>query len=403
MNRFGKILLSSLFIIYIFIIGIYKVLTPDYETSEVENRSLAQKPKFTLESFVDGSYTKDFETYFTDQFPGRNVWLESYIDYQRITNKTYIYDYFVTDTNWIMPKPKYEDEQKSIDASTEKVNEFGKYLKNKGIEFYYFLLPHKATALEFLYPNYIERSSSKENANYFMSQLDPDSVVSIDMDKTFGEFTESELMDMYFQTDHHWNINGAFEGYKIFASTLMNNSDHFEGDDQYLNKDYYALECAEESIPFKGSYNKQIYMSVDSEDNEDMCTLIQKDIFPNYEVFVNGKKVDPFEVYASGLKDEKRDYLQYVHIFSKDIGEIEIINNQNKRAGNILIIKDSYTNPMIYHIAQNFNKTTIYDLRHNEGRTVKEFIDNNDFNVVAILYNSTNLKGSNYDFFKESN
>lgn len=401
LNKFGKILLTSLFLTYLFVIGIYKIWAPDLLESEVEFRKLVQKPRLTLNNFIDATYMKDFEAYFTDQFPGRNVWLENYINYQLLSNKTYVYSYYMADENIIMPKPDFNfsiEGKAAIEETTEKVNSFSAYLKQNNKEFYIFLTPHKYTTLEFLYPNYIRQGSLREAVDHFMANLNEDNVISVDMTKEFSDFSEKELKNMYWKTDHHWNINGALEGYKIIANTLEKHSKHGNVVEESLDNDYYQRACANDSTPFIGTYNRQLYLSVNTDDEENMCTLINDEVFSNFEVVLNGKKVEPYEVYATGIFGESKERIYYGDIFTNDLREIKIINEKNKGSGNILIVKDSYANPIIYHIAQNFHQTTVYDPRYNQDRTIKEYIEANDFDAVAIVYNSTHLTGANYNF-----
>ena len=51
------------------------MVLPDRESSEQENRRLQQRPEFSFETLFSGSYTKDFETYVTDQFTLRDEWI----------------------------------------------------------------------------------------------------------------------------------------------------------------------------------------------------------------------------------------------------------------------------------------------------------------------------------------
>ena len=44
------------------------LLVPDKEFSEIENRTLAQKPAFTLENFMSGNLDDETEKYLSDQF-----------------------------------------------------------------------------------------------------------------------------------------------------------------------------------------------------------------------------------------------------------------------------------------------------------------------------------------------
>ena len=50
--------------------------------SESENRILAQKPRFSMESLFSGEYMKDYEEYVNDQFVSRDNWitLKTYTD-----------------------------------------------------------------------------------------------------------------------------------------------------------------------------------------------------------------------------------------------------------------------------------------------------------------------------------
>ncbi|NBJ68812.1 MULTISPECIES: hypothetical protein [Clostridia] len=399
MNKHGKLILISLFITYIFIIGIYLMLTPDNAKSNTENREMAQKPNLSYDSFGKGTFMKEFEDYFTDQFPGRDVWLKSYLNYQRMVDKTYVNGFYITEDNWILNKPVHTSYKNQIDLSTNKVNEFGKYLKKKDIDFYYFSAPHKASMFREMLPDYIERGNELKSVNYFMSNLDKNVVTSLDMVEKFKKnFTLDELKDMYFQTDHHWNIYGAFEGYKMIVDVLDKNGLQ-KDKDKYVDVNSYKKECISPNKLFLGSTNRQLYMAIKSDDNKDMCTLTNREIFLDYEVRQGNKKVKPFDLYARALDDENNNIIDYGEIFTNNKREINIVNNKNRGRENILIIKDSYANPIIYHIAQHFYKTTVYDPRHNKDRTIKDFIDKEDFDSVAILYNSSHLRGVNYNFF----
>ncbi|MBQ4628502.1 MAG: hypothetical protein IJB44_05445, partial [Clostridia bacterium] len=77
MQKKSEIILSILFVIFVFVFGILLIAMPDVSFSESENRILAQMPKATLKSVFDGSFEADFETYITDQFPFRDFWVKS--------------------------------------------------------------------------------------------------------------------------------------------------------------------------------------------------------------------------------------------------------------------------------------------------------------------------------------
>ncbi|UOQ87038.1 DHHW family protein [Gracilibacillus salinarum] len=393
MNKTGKKILLILFITYIFIIGVYLVIAPKNKDSDVENRTLAQRPPISLEQMSTGEFMKNFEAFFTDQFPGRNVWLNMYINWQRLSNKTYIFDYYITDDNWIMPKPSKSFPQEKMDAATENTNAFAKYLKKQNINTYYISLPHKAATLEFLYPGYLGEPTYDKKNEYFLSQLNKDDMNVINVGEAFNEKSESELRNFYFKTDHHWNANGAFAAYTATVNQLK--ADNFlkmSVANNDLKKDAYEKQCIPDHKFFMGTYNKQIYASVKSNDSQNECVYLDDKTFSSYEVALNGESIDPYLVYASGLEDyDTKNNIYYGNIFSNDESKIKITNNANAQSDNVLIIKDSYTNALIYHIAQHFHETTIYDLRHNPDQSLKDYIANNNFDAVFIMYNNTQL------------
>ena len=63
--------LTAAFLGFLAVFGAGLVFLPEKVFSDTENRYLAQKPEWTPEAFLDGSYGEDYEKYFSDQFPMR--------------------------------------------------------------------------------------------------------------------------------------------------------------------------------------------------------------------------------------------------------------------------------------------------------------------------------------------
>lgn len=72
-SKHAKVIVS-LFLLAIFTMSIISFVDKDKAISEKESRTLAQKPKLTVKSLFNGSYVRDFEEYYADQFPFRD-WL----------------------------------------------------------------------------------------------------------------------------------------------------------------------------------------------------------------------------------------------------------------------------------------------------------------------------------------
>lgn len=69
--------------LFIFAMLILHLTLPEKTFSKEERRYLAQWPVFHTEGIINGSYATKVETYFSDQFPFRNFW----VDIQKDSNK----------------------------------------------------------------------------------------------------------------------------------------------------------------------------------------------------------------------------------------------------------------------------------------------------------------------------
>ena len=64
-----------LFFVILYAMWIGDIISADRLYSEWEKRRLAQKPEFSYQAVVDGSYGEAYEKWLTDQFPGRDYWV----------------------------------------------------------------------------------------------------------------------------------------------------------------------------------------------------------------------------------------------------------------------------------------------------------------------------------------
>lgn len=71
-RQYCTILCPIFLILGMCIIGL---LLPDKTFSKTEMRYLAQPPQLGFEEVVSGGYSKNFESYYSDQFPMRDVWI----------------------------------------------------------------------------------------------------------------------------------------------------------------------------------------------------------------------------------------------------------------------------------------------------------------------------------------
>lgn len=95
MDKVKNLVYSLMFLIFIFGISLWNMITPDKSISESENRPLQQFPKFTWERLASGKFTSGFDEYMTDQFVFKDDWVGVKSDVERLLLKGKIMEFIL--------------------------------------------------------------------------------------------------------------------------------------------------------------------------------------------------------------------------------------------------------------------------------------------------------------------
>lgn len=395
--KFKHILLTISFFLFLSLLGLYSIMAPDREISDMENRGLAQIPEITKDSVLSGTWFKEFEAYFTDQFFKRDKWVELYTLWEMKMNKTFVNGYHVTKEGWIMAQPSNSFYKEELESTALSLNEFGQLLHSKGTELYYFPMPAKVFEMADLLPSYVSKGRGMENTEFLLSKLEKKVVNSVNVSKKLNrEVPFEEKKSYYFKTDHHWNIKGAFYGFETMAQEISKKQPLSKVD---INEDY-VFSC-EKGRELRGSWNRKLHWLVSSED--DIPCYYQPNSFSLKDMdYYNGivsekNKMELTDYYATGIEKDLQK-MEYHDAYANNYPELNIVNNMAENQLKALLIKDSYANPLVPHISSLFKETTIFDPRYDKKRSVNDIVNTREFDVVIILYNSNNLIGDMYDF-----
>lgn len=391
------------FLLFICGFGIYAFISEDRTASYWENRSLAQKPTLTLSSVIDGTYMSSYETYFIDQFPYRDMWMKAHALIENYTNKTYINNYYITGDNTILKQPEGYVVTESMDKSIEQMNLLGDTAKAAGSELYFFYLPSRIISLDELYPKFINKGYTAFSKDYVYNGIVNETVQKWDLTKILIEkYSIEERQKLFYQTDHHWNEEGSLKGYEFIRNTLTKQSSNV--DVEPFNNEDYTKVCSNH-LNFAGSYNIQIY-NVITGHRDTPCHYVsnQLNYDKDYKVISgnisSGSEVKASNIFGTKMKNTEGN-INYAEVFMQDLAEINIINNDKVQDGElskVLIIKDSFANAINFLMAENFAYTSILDIRYYKTETIEQYIIENDFDTIIILYNGETIYKSMYNF-----
>ena len=350
----------------VFSFGLYTLVKNPVAISQSENRNLAQFQHFTIKSFLDGSFQSSFENALSDQFPKsekiRTLYGESmnklpkygidaiacanryiFLDGKQNTNTVFDCD------DYILPPPMAEDpKQKQFLASDLLDEDIKKYNHiNSIVDTYYYFI-EEAQSFNFgTGERVLDLESTLRNrlkGNYSMASLQ------------FSNY--DEFKRYYYKTDHHWNQVGQYQGYQDIVRLLGAGEPATPSGLITNHEEYFgsrAKDARNYDFPEEFSYYK--------------FDLPQHDTFINRKLQEYGHQ----DTYSDHSYKSSRLFNHYSYVFGGDYGEIVFDYNQPDK-DNLLIISNSFDNPIDSWIAQHFNKTYAVDPRHYKDHIGEKFV-----------------------------
>ncbi len=357
--RFYQVLFPLfMFILTIFLIA--NVLKRDRDFSEMENRKLDGKPKFSLSSFIKKDYKKDFSSYFSDQFIFRNSLMKINLNTKLISGKKELNDVYIAREGYLIGKNPIEI-NKTTDERIEEINKFAQ--KNK-VKTSFMMVPSSEWVNRDKLPKLVKAHDEKAYIDHVYQGLDK-KINKIDI----LEDLEKSDQEVYYRTDHHWTSEGAFIAYQKMAKSLDYK--------KVKAADYETYQVAND---FRGSLDNKIN---GVRGKSDIITIYQPKEETDMVIRYEDEKKKTSSLYDSKKLDIKDKY----QVFTGGNHSLIKIRTENLNERKALIVKDSYTNALLPFIAPNYETLLVVDLRY-EALDLKELIEMEGIEEVIFIYSS---------------
>lgn len=374
-----KYLITFLFIL-LMVVSFGLLLAPaDSESIAQENREIKTMPKMSLSSIWSGEFSAGFDEYVNDNIALRGK-LMSVSDKIRANlghtpqnlgriikttsdigtgesneGRLVLYDGYIME----MFKSNVEAESKYAAALNAMREAFP-----QNVRLYSILVP---TALEFCDETYKSaQDSQKEAINYVDSQLK--GVFPVD---AYRALSESQEESLYFKTDHHWTMDGAYCAYEKFME--------MSGGNAVLKSDFSRHE--------NGSFYGSLYLKAKSQiTHQEQDTVYYYDITEKNDISIKMRAEDNVTEYGVGSPVFHRDCNNYLLFFGGDNPLMEITNNSNSSGKTIIVVKDSYANAFLPWLIASYNKVIVIDPRSFGGKITEEIERYNADEVLVLNY-----------------
>lgn len=344
------------------IAGIYIFVGKTKYFSEQENRYLTTLPEISWKGITDGSVQEQLDKFASDQFPFRNQWMELSTALEKgIGNRCINGVYLGKDGYYLEQVLNSDISQTRYENNLTMLQQF--LSKGKGKKAV-MLVPSRGCILKDKLPNgaVMYEDATLYEKGYSMLQHS-----WIDLRADMQQAAKEK--QVYFRTDHHWTLQGAYTAYTVLEK-------QWEG----KITPYESFSPTEVSKDFLGT----MYAKVLEKNPKKDCLEVPKALPQNLKVTCDG------ETRQSIYEEEKlQGNDKYAVYFGGNYGIVEMENPQAK-GGTLLVIKDSFANSFVPLLTENYKKIVMLDLRY-YNLSVQKVLEENAGADILVLYEMSNF------------
>lgn len=366
MSKKQNWIIIILFLILIFGFTIATLLKSDTGFSEKENRELAQKPDISPERIFNGSYTKDYEKYLTDQFVLRDAWIGLKTQVERGTFKQEINDIYFAKDGYLIEKHTGSFTTDTALRNIQALKGFMETAEQKYGSGHVkaMIVPNAVDILREKLPPFASPAEEKGYLKKVKAALSGDTY--FDCESVLREHKDEEI---YYRTDHHWKTLAAFYMYEAWAKEIGITP---------LTKDDYRIETL--SKDFLGTIESKVNCRVQSDSIE---AFIPKKEVP-YVLNYNHSQEIRRDLYDRSFLEKKDKYAVF---FGGNQPVIEA-NTESGSSRKLLVIKDSYAHCFVPFAFHDFSEVDMIDLRY-FNESLKDYMNSRNYTDILFLYNAS--------------
>ena len=364
-------IITALFSVFIGGFFLLNLLLPDKDFSEKENRQLQTLPKFSFSSLFSGSFATRFESYCSDQFAGRDAWIETKAFAELAQGKQQNNGVFLCDGERLIEPYTAPEEERLVRAVRA-----ADALSEKGIPATLALIPTSAEIYSDLLPEGAVNGDQRAviDAVYARSALQTADILS--------PLSAHKNEYIFYSTDHHWTSLGAYYAANALRSLW-----------ELPEIDKAALTPETVSESFCGTlYSSSGFFWVLPDQMETLIAAPEGSFVTRYETNGTEETLPLYNYDKLTIKDK------YTFFLGGNIPRA-VVDTETENAPSLLILRDSYADSLVPFFTDAFSEIHLIDLRYYTG-SVKEYIAENAIDRVLLLYSIDNFcSDSSFRFF----
>ncbi len=362
MSKTANRIITVLFSAFIGGFFLLNLLLPDKDFSEKENRQLQTLPKFTFSSLFSGTFATRFESYCSDQFAGRDVWIETKAGAELAQGKQQNNGVFLCDGERLI-EPFTAPEPDTLSAAVQAADS----LSDTGVPVSLALIPTSAQLYADLLPDGAPNDDQQAVIDNAYAQT---ALETVDISSAL---TAHGSESVFYRTDHHWTSLGAY-----YAANALRASWGLPE----IEKAALTPETISDS--FCGTlFSSSGFFWVTPDEMETLMKVPEDSSVTRYETNGTEQTLPLYNYDKLAIKDKYTFFLGgNTPCAVVDTGAVD--------APALLILRDSYADSLVPFLTDAFSEIHLIDLRYYTG-SVKEYIAENNIDRVLLLYSTDNF------------
>ena len=343
-------------------------LLPRRSFSENEKRVLSEAPQIDAAGIADGSVFRSIESYLSDHFPGRELWVGANAYLENAEGRGATEDIVRGTDGWLFTAPVSDDRETlwdNMQAITTFVEKQSVPVTMMAVPSAGAVVSDKLPALHLPYPDADLLEEARRIAGNTLHWVD-----------LYTDFCSAEQPErLYYRTDHHWTSEGAYRAYCLLMEELGQSS---------VPRDDFTVE---QISGFYGTSYSKSGLWLTEPDTLELWT--GSDIQAVTTVY-DANRADPVTREGMFFREYLEDADKYPVFLSGNHARVHIETNADS-GKRLLVIKDSYAHALAPFLAEEYSTIDLIDLRYFKQQTISSWLEENPADEILLVYGLSSL------------
>ena len=343
-------------------------LLPRRSFSENEKRVLSEAPQIDAAGIADGSVFRSIESYLSDHFPGRELWVGANAYLENAEGRGATEDIVRGTDDWLFTAPVSDDRETlwdNMQAITTFVEKQSVPVTMMAVPSAGAVVSDKLPALHLPYPDADLLEEARRIAGNTLHWVD-----------LYTDFCSAEQPErLYYRTDHHWTSEGAYRAYCLLMEELGQSS---------VPRDDFTVE---QISGFYGTSYSKSGLWLTEPDTLELWT--DSDIQAVTTVY-DANRADPVTREGMFFREYLEDADKYPVFLSGNHARVHIETNADS-GKRLLVIKDSYAHALAPFLAEEYSTIDLIDLRYFKQQTISSWLEENPADEILLVYGLSSL------------